>query len=251
MSHCGDEMDYIPLSVNDRRFLRSKNVYKLYKITNTVNGKLYIGITKLSLQERFNIHVRFAKSPKYPLQFAIAKYGEENFTIELIEESKDRKHISESEEPAILHYDSRNNGYNVAIGGYGGNLGPEATTKRLETINNYSPERKEEHRKKLRERNLGKTKETDFGRKAQSEKIKGNSYRKGVLHSVESREKISLGNKGKIRSEQARQNYSNSAKIRGIGFQLRGKKVGCLCCKKEWDLGNYTQHIKRKNNEFQ
>ena len=51
---------------------------------------------------------------------------------------------------------------------------------------------------------------------------------------------------GKVRSEQSRQNYSKSAKIRGTGPQLQGKKVSCLCCSKEWDLGNFTQHI-RKN----
>lgn len=226
-------------------------MYKLYKITNTVNGKLYIGITKLSLQDRLKIHCSFTKKPKYPLQHAIAKYGKENFTIELLEESEDRKYISESEEPTILKFDSRNDGYNVAIGGYGGDLGSEAYRKRLETINNYSPERKAEYRKKLHERNLGKTKETDLGRKSQSEKIKNNKYRNGIPHDEESKEKISLGNKGKIRSEKARQNYKNSAKIRGIGFQLQGKKVGCLCCKKEWDLGNYSQHIKRINNELQ
>lgn len=226
-------------------------MHKLYKITNTVNGKLYIGITKLSLQDRLKMHCNRAKKPKYPLQCAIAKYGKENFTIELLEESENRKHISESEEPTILQYDSRNNGYNVAIGGYGGNLGPEATVKRIETINNYSPEKKEEYHKKLRERNLGKTKETDSGYKIISEKLKNNQHRKGILHDTTSKEKISLGNKGKIRSEKARQNYKKNARIRGTGFQLQGKKVACLCCKKEWDLGNFTQHIKRKNNELQ
>lgn len=226
-------------------------MYKLYKITNTVNGKLYIGITKLPLQHRLKIHCNLAKNPKYPLQYAIAKYGEENFIIELLEESDNRRHISESEEPAILEYDSRNNGYNVAIGGYGGDLGPAAVAKRIETINNYSPEKKAEYHKRLSEGHLGKTKESDSGRKSQSEKIKGNQFRKGILHTEEDKKKISLGNKGKVRSEQARQNYKNSAKIRGIGFQLQGKKVVCLCCKKEWDLGNFTQHIKRKNDELQ
>lgn len=226
-------------------------MYKLYKITNTVNGKLYIGITKLSLQERFNIHCTLTKNPKYPLQRAIAKYGKENFVIELVEESENRKYISKSEEPTIQYFDSRNNGYNVALGGYGGNLGPEATAKRIKTIKNYSPERKKEYHKKLSERNLGKTKYNDYGRKSQAEKMRGNTYRKNIPHDDKTKKKISLGNKGKIRSEQARQNYSKSAKIRGLGYQLQGKKVSCICCKKEWDLGNYTQHIKRKNNELQ
>jgi hypothetical protein len=64
-------------------------------------------------------------------------------------------------------------------------------------------------------------------------------------HSASTKEKISKGNKGKTRSEIARQHYSDSAKIRGTGPQLQGKKISCLCCNREWDLGNFTQHIRR------
>lgn len=220
-------------------------MYKLYKITNTVNQKLYIGITKLPIEQRWAKHLKDSNSPKYPLHHAIQKYGKENFIIELLEESSDRLHISGLEEPFIQKYNSRKYGYNVAKGGYGGDLGPEALAKRLETINNWSDEKKALHKKKLHERNLGKTKYNDLGRFNQSEKIKGNTFRKGILHDDESKQKISLANKGKTRSEEARLNYKKNAKIRGTGPQLQGKKVGCICCHKEWDLGNFSQHIKR------
>lgn len=84
------------------------------------------------------------------------------------------------------------------------------------------------------------------GRLAHSKKMQGNSFRKGILHDEVTKSKISVGNKGKERSEYARQNYSKSAKIRGTGSHLQGKKISCTCCKREWDLGNFTQHI-RKN----
>lgn len=222
-------------------------MYKLYKITNTVNGKLYIGITKLPIEQRWAKHLKDSLSPKYPLHHAINKYGKENFIIELLEESIDKTYISKLEEPSILKYNSRNNGYNVAKGGYGGDLGPEARAKSLETIKNWSDEKKAEHKKKLHERNLGKTKYNDLGRLHQSEKIKGNTFRKGIPHDTEAKQKISSKNKGKIRSEQSRLKYRNNAKLRGTGPQLQGKKVGCICCQKEWDLGNFSQHIKRKS----
>lgn len=223
-------------------------MYKLYQITNTVNGKSYIGITKLSINERWQVHASNSRKPKYPLHRAIAKYGSELFSIILLEENADRKYISNLEEPTIRRLKTHisENGYNVAKGGYGGDLGPDAVAKRLETIKNYSPERKAEYQKKLAERNLGKTKETDSGRMSQSEKIKGNSFRKDIPHNELSRLKISKGNKGKIRSEETRQTYSKIAKIRGTGPQLQGKKVSCLCCNREWDLGNFTQHIRKK-----
>ena len=223
-------------------------MYKLYQITNTVNKKSYIGITKLSLHERWQIHVSNSNNPKYPLQFAISKYGSDSFSISLLVEHADRHYISELEEPTIQRLQTHisQNGYNVAVGGYGGNLGPLAQLKRINTVNNYSAERKAEHKERLRNRNLGKTKETDPGRLAQSEKIKGNSYRKGILHDSVTRKKISDSNKGKVRSQEAIQNYKKAAKIRGAS-QFTGKRICCICCSREWDIGNFTQHINRKN----
>lgn len=225
-------------------------MYKLYQITNTVNGKSYIGITKLSINERWNVHISNSRKPKYPLHLAIAKYGFESFTVILLEENEDRTVISGLEEPTIQRLKTHitQHGYNVAKGGIGGDLGQDAQHKRLETIKNYSPERKAEYKEKLRQRNLGKTKDNDVGILAQSEKMKGNSFRKGILHESASKLKISEGNTGKVRTQEARQNYSNSAKIRGTGHQLQGKKVSCLCCNKDWDLGNFTQHIRKNNN---
>jgi group I intron endonuclease len=229
--------------------LRKDLMYKLYQITNTVNGKSYIGITKLSILERWNCHLSNSRRPRYPLYYAIAKYGAQSFTVTLLEENEDRKYISELEEPTIRRLNTHitSHGYNVAKGGYGGDMGPESNAKRIETIKNWSPERVAVNKERLRLRNLGKTKETDTGRMSQSEKIKGNSFRKGIPHSPEDKDKISLGNKGKVRSQEAIQNYKKAAIIRGIGPQLQGKKVGCMCCHKEWDLGNYTQHITRNS----
>jgi group I intron endonuclease len=221
-------------------------MYKLYKITNAVNGKIYIGITKQTLEERLTLHISHSRNPKYPIQYAINKYGSENFSIELLEESEDRKYISELEEPTIIKYDSRKQGYNIAIGGIGGNLGPEAYSKRKETINNYSLERKTEYKECLRLRNLGKTKENDAGRLSQSEKIKGNKFALGLKHSEETKKLISKANK-KPKSQTTRQKMSESAKINKNGQRLSSYRGCCLCCKREFDLGNLIQHFKRMN----
>src|ERR1035437_7785049 len=226
-------------------------MYKLYQITNTINGKSYIGITKLSILDRWSIHISHSKLPKYPLQYAISTYGADKFTIIVLMESENRRIISELEEPTIQQLKTHitMHGYNVAKGGYGGNLGPDTTIKRLATIQNYSPERKELWKERLRARNLGKTKENDSGRMAASEKMKGNSYRKGIPSNCATREKISLGNTGKVRSPNAIANYKKAAIIRGAPH-FAGKKISCLCCHKEWDIGNYTQHLTGKQNEF-
>ena len=111
-------------------------MHKLYKITNTVNLKSYIGITKSTLTERWNEHLRDSRCPFYPLHCAIQKYGEHNFIIELLEESENRNYISEKEDSTLDLHQSRitQHGYNVAKGGYGGDLGKIANKKRRETM---------------------------------------------------------------------------------------------------------------------
>ncbi len=88
----------------------------LYKITNNINGKIYIGQT-IHPDKRWWEHKQRAKThyDNYPIHLAIAKYGEENFSFEVLEESENYD-IREKE--LIKEYNSLSpNGYNVAEGG--------------------------------------------------------------------------------------------------------------------------------------
>ena len=61
----------------------------IYKITNTLNDKVYIGQTVKSLQKRFTQHKNNSNKPYFSqivLYKAFNKYGIENFTFEQIEE---------------------------------------------------------------------------------------------------------------------------------------------------------------------
>ena len=61
----------------------------IYKITNKINGKSYIGKTLKSIEERWTEHCQDYKrerNEKRPLYLAMNKYGIENFLIEKIEE---------------------------------------------------------------------------------------------------------------------------------------------------------------------
>ena len=97
---------------------------KIYKITNKLNGKVYIGQTIKSLKERFEKHCwGTTEKDQYHLNMAIKKairkYGKENFTIELIEEVETTK-LDEREVYWISFYDSYNKGYNCTLGGQNG-----------------------------------------------------------------------------------------------------------------------------------
>ena len=59
----------------------------IYKHTNKKNGKVYIGKTLDKPEDRWRDHVNEANSGKYNYRFhnAIRKYGEDAFSMEIIE----------------------------------------------------------------------------------------------------------------------------------------------------------------------
>ena len=58
------------------------NYGTIYKITNIKTGKVYIGKTTRSLNDRLQGHINSAdKGDNFKLSRAIRKYGEENFVI--------------------------------------------------------------------------------------------------------------------------------------------------------------------------
>jgi group I intron endonuclease len=134
---------------------------KIYKITNKINNKIYIGCTINSLEKRYYEHLYrcFKTDYKSKLYNSIKKYGEENFYIELIEEC-DLSNIYEIEKKYIEQYDSFNNGLNNTLGGEGC----------LGYI--HSPEIRRKISKLTKEGNShkGKTYETLYGENGESEK---------------------------------------------------------------------------------
>lgn len=93
----------------------------IYKITNTINQKSYIGKTIYSVDKRWKEHCRDSRkqrTEKRPLYNAMNKYGIENFKIEIIEECSEDL-LEEKEKYWINTFDTYNNGYNATIGGDG------------------------------------------------------------------------------------------------------------------------------------
>lgn len=94
----------------------------IYKITNSVNNKLYIGQTRRTINERWKEHLYDAfsiKNPcKFPLHCALRKYGKEAFSVEEIEQC-DNDDLDTRERYWILYYHSNEDGYNIDLGGKG------------------------------------------------------------------------------------------------------------------------------------
>ena len=91
----------------------------VYKITNRINNKIYIGKTYLSPDQRFKQHCKDSKRSEKknrPLYSAMNKYGVENFVVETIEETDSPE---EREKYWIEYFGSFKNGYNATVSGDG------------------------------------------------------------------------------------------------------------------------------------
>ena len=90
----------------------------IYIIKNTINNKVYIGQTKVSVEIRWKEHLRHAKNGDQVINRAMRKYGIEKFYVETLEIC-DINLLDEREIYYIDLFDSadKTKGYNVSIGG--------------------------------------------------------------------------------------------------------------------------------------
>ena len=113
----------------------------IYKITNMMNGKVYVGQTK---QHKFSVrkHVhlfdlRRKKHGNRHLQFAFNKYGEEAFVFEIIKKIQNEENVTLYEQFFVNLYQSDNHkyGYNVRPA-VDSNFGIKHGPQSQEVINN-------------------------------------------------------------------------------------------------------------------
>jgi group I intron endonuclease len=107
---------------------------RIYLITNTINGKKYVGQTIHSIEKRWEGHCATAREAKTSCMLivrAIKKYTPDNFQISMLEECTSREHMDEREAHWIKELNTLDpHGYNLTIGGGGVKLTPEANVAR-------------------------------------------------------------------------------------------------------------------------
>lgn len=107
-----------------------ENKYIVYKHTNKINGKVYIGITRTSVELRWR---RDGSGYKKCIKFynAIKKYGWNNFRHEILYTGLSKEEACTLEIELISKYKKENNSYNISGGGEGSGLVAEETKRKL------------------------------------------------------------------------------------------------------------------------
>lgn len=127
----------------------------IYKITNLINNKVYIG-QSIDIKQRWYNHLHHHQHLKdLPLYRAFKKYGITNFTFNIIEECNVQD-LDEREKYWIQYYNSYNNGYNMTTGGQGvHNTEIKLSAKDIKNIINLLKDNKLSQRKIAKLYNVG------------------------------------------------------------------------------------------------
>jgi group I intron endonuclease len=208
----------------------------LYKTTNLINGKIYVGVHKLADTSKSRNYIGSGLS----LKSAIEKYGKKNFTRATLAEfnSIENAYIAEAE-LVTQEFVDRSDTYNISLGGRGGGIQtPEMRAKN--SASKKGRKYSEEHRKKMSDYQKSRSKEdrakvgaTQKGKIISLEtRAKIGAASRGRKHTPESKAKMSiaqLGNKkglGKTHTPEARAKISAANKGKIVSVETRKKLIG-------------------------
>lgn len=119
----------------------------IYKVTNLVNNKIYIGQTTNSLNIRKTQHISDARNNSdMLLHKAIRKYGEDAFKWEVIDKAYSKEELNNKEKYWIVYYKSNQKEY-----GYNCTNGGDAFGGKGEDNYWYGKRRTEENKKRISE----------------------------------------------------------------------------------------------------
>ena len=192
----------------------------IYKITNKLNGKVYIG-QSINIEKRWRQHI---SDPGYDIHNAIKKYGKENFSFEvLLECPADMLDVWETD--MINLYDCVTpKGYNIVPYGKGTSQKcREMCSKRMKENNPMkNPETAKRVAEKLKGTHHGRI--TDHMRISSSKRMKENNPMKNLETAKRVAEKL----RGRKANRETTIKRSKYTKI--LQYDLNGNLI------REWEL---------------
>lgn len=188
----------------------------VYKLTNTVNGKAYIGITTRAPSDRLADHLLASRSDRQVLYRAMRKHGAAKFRLEVIATAGTLDALMAIERRLIAEYGTHTSrgGYNMTLGGegtFGLKHSPDYVARMAARCRGkpLSPE----HRAKLSAAQKGRKKPPGFAAK------------------------VSASQKGRVKPVAERENISRAQRRRmatlGVSTKTRAKLSAALIGRKK------------------
>lgn len=133
--------------------------YIIYKTTNTVNGKFYIGKHKVA-----DVNERLYLGSGHQITAAVKKYGKENFIRETLYEFDDENECIEKEKEIVtLELTKNPKCYNIATGGNAGKTQSEQTKKMISEAVSKEWTNNEQRKEKTRQLAIERSKQGKWG----------------------------------------------------------------------------------------
>lgn len=206
----------------------------VYKITNNVNGKIYIGQKKSE-----KLLENYWGSGKLIVE-AIKKYGKDNFSREVLEWCETKDELNQRERYFIEKFNARSPdvGYNLAVGGTVIGMNHSAETRAKMSASHKGKPKSEAAKRKMSEAHKGKHLSEEH-RKAISETLKISMVGKNVgkKHSEETKRLISEQLKGHLTSDETRKKISDANKGNVMSQEARAKMSAARKGKPAWNKG--------------
>jgi len=216
----------------------------IYRAKNILNGHCYIGMTIETLARRRSQHYSDAKrknksSDNY-FYNAIRKYGEDNFTWEVITKCDTKSKMVMLEKFYITVYGKMGSIYNLREGGDGGKHSEKTKQKISLTLKGrVSPmkgrEQTKEAKRKLHEVNLGK-------KLSEETKQKISKANLGKKQSEEAKKKISEACLSKKFSTETKQKLRESRLGKKLSFETKQKISEAKIGKKQGKKNSFYRH---------
>ena len=221
---------------------KQTQIWSLYRITNKINGKHYIG-QAADLVKRWHDHRRAFKlnKPTQVIHYALIKYGLDNFEFEVIASCKTQDDANVIETELVSQYNSfikNGSGYNLTLGGMNSPKTEEFKQMMRDWHSSLSIEERAEISQKQREATIKQIEEK--GHPAQGTKrtpeqlvnlstaLKARDH--DSIYNEEVRQKMSESHIGIKDSKETKKKKSEKAKLAWEKRQQEAIAIGELKC---------------------
>jgi group I intron endonuclease len=188
-------------------FQETQKIWSLYRITNKINNKVYIG-QATDVSKRWSDHRRAVRinNPTQIIHSAMIKYGVDNFEFNIIASCNNINDANEVETLLVKQYESHistGKGYNISLGGRNAPISEE--TKQKMSMAKIGKKHPLQHIQNISDALKGKPAHNKGQSRSAEVKNKISESMQRIIFSEDHKNNLSIANTGNKHSEESKQ----------------------------------------------